>query len=77
MPSKGNTATFNIEIPEELLARLNHLAEVTHRPKSFYIIQAIKEYLEDVEDYNLAHERLEDKNAKYLTSEEAAKYLEL
>ena len=77
MHTKGNVANFSIRLPEELLARLNHLAETTHRPKSYYIIEAINEHLEDLEDYYLAAERLADKNAEYLTSEEAAKYLEL
>ncbi|SEM51010.1 RHH-type transcriptional regulator, rel operon repressor / antitoxin RelB [Syntrophus gentianae] len=77
MRTKGNISNFSIRLPEELLARLNHLAEVTHRPKSYYIVEAIKEHLEEMEDYYLAAERLADRNAEYLTSEEAAKYLEL
>jgi RHH-type transcriptional regulator, rel operon repressor / antitoxin RelB len=77
MQKKGNVANFSIRLPEELLARLTHLAEVTHRPKSYYIIEAIKEHIEDMEDYYLAVERLTDRNAEYLTSEEAVEYLEL
>lgn len=77
MHNKVNTANFSIRLPEELLARLNHLAETTHRPKSYYIIEAINQHLEDLEDYYLAVERLADRNAEYLTSEEAIKYLEL
>lgn len=77
MNMKGNAASVSIRLPEELLARLNHLAETTHRPKSYYIIEAINQHLEDIEDYYLAVERLADRNAEYLTSEEAVKYLEL
>lgn len=77
MPTKGNVANFSLRLPAELLARLNHLAMATHRPKSYYIIEAINQHLEDMEDYYLAVERLADRNAEYLTSEEAMKYLEL
>jgi RHH-type transcriptional regulator, rel operon repressor / antitoxin RelB len=77
MHTRENITNFSIRLPAELLARLNHLAETTHRPKSYYIIEAIKEHLEDMEDYYLAAERLADRNAEYLTSEEAAEYLEL
>ena len=77
MPTKGNVANFSLRLPEELLTRLNHLAMTTHRPKSYYIIEAINQHLEDLEDYYLAVERLADRNAEYLTSDEAMKYLEL
>jgi predicted DNA-binding protein len=44
---------------------------------SFYVIEALKSHLEDIEDYYLAAERLADGNAKYLTSKEAEHYLDI
>jgi RHH-type rel operon transcriptional repressor/antitoxin RelB len=43
-----------LRLPEELDTRLNHLAHETKRSKSFYIREAIQEYLQEHEDYLLA-----------------------
>ncbi len=43
-----------LRLPEGLEKRLNHLAHETRRSKSFYIREAIQEYLEKHEDYLLA-----------------------
>jgi RHH-type rel operon transcriptional repressor/antitoxin RelB len=40
--------------------RLNYLAAQTHRTKSFYVKQALLEYLDDLEDFYLAKQELED-----------------
>ena len=75
--AQTKVANFSMKLPQDLNDRLNHLAEVTQRSKSFYVAQALREYLEDLEDYYLALERLNDKNASYLTSHEAREYLEI
>ncbi len=48
-----------IRLPEKIEKRLEALAEKTGRTKSFYAREAITEYLEDVEDYYLAVQRIE------------------
>ena len=68
---------LSVKLPEIIEKRLNRLAEKTHRPKSFYVREAIEEYLEEHEDAWLALERLSDKNAKYHTTEEMEKKLGL
>ncbi|HEX6011604.1 MAG TPA: DUF6290 family protein [Geminicoccaceae bacterium] len=50
-----------IRLPEEIEARLRALAERTGRSKSFYVREAVLEHLDDLEDYYLAMERLEEK----------------
>ena len=40
----------SVRLPKDAEERLNHLSKVTGRPKSFYIKQAILEYLDDLED---------------------------
>jgi len=47
-----------IRLPDEIEKRLEELAKKTGRTKSYYVRQAIFEYLEDMEDYYLAEERL-------------------
>jgi RHH-type rel operon transcriptional repressor/antitoxin RelB len=51
-----------IRLPEEIEKRLEELAKKTGRTKSYYVRQAILEYLEDMEDYYLAEERLKSFN---------------
>jgi RHH-type rel operon transcriptional repressor/antitoxin RelB len=47
-----------IRLPAEIERRLEELAKKTGRTKSYYVRQAILEYLEDLEDFYLAEERL-------------------
>ncbi|MHB1661407.1 MAG: type II toxin-antitoxin system RelB family antitoxin [bacterium] len=68
---------LSLKLPEELENRLEDLAVKTKRSKSFYIREALKQYLEENEGGYLALERLNDKNAEYLSHEEARKYLGL
>ncbi len=50
----------SVKLPNDIESRLEHLAAVTHRPKSFYIREAISEYLEEHEDTYIALSRLEN-----------------
>jgi len=47
-----------IRLPTDVKSRLQHLAQATGRTKTFYVRQAIVEYLDDLEDRYLAEERL-------------------
>lgn len=47
-----------IRLPEDLERRLEELARATGRTKSFYVREAIREYLDDLEDLYLAEQRL-------------------
>jgi len=51
---------FTIRLDAETEARLNRLSVETHRSKAFYIKQALKEYLEDIEDIYLAEKEMEN-----------------
>jgi RHH-type rel operon transcriptional repressor/antitoxin RelB len=63
-----------IRLPEEIEKRLEELAKKTGRTKSYYVRQAILEYLEDMEDYYLAEERLKSFNeARTIPLEEIMK----
>ncbi len=68
---------LSVKLPEELENRLNNLAAKTKRSKSFYMREALERYLEEYEDGLLALERLNDRNADYLSHEEAKKFLDL
>jgi RHH-type rel operon transcriptional repressor/antitoxin RelB len=68
---------LNVRLPDGIADRLENLANVTRRPKSFYIKDMLERHLDDYEDASLALERLNEKNAKYLTTEEVEKSLGL
>lgn len=50
---------LTVRIESEVEAQLNELAEATGRSKSYYVRQAIQEFLEDRADYLLAIALLE------------------
>ncbi|GAB6064772.1 TraY domain-containing protein [Deferrisoma palaeochoriense] len=54
---------LSLRLPDDLQARLNRLAEATARPKGFYVREALKRYLDDLEDVYLGERRLEDLRA--------------
>ena len=67
---------ITMKLPSDLESRLNHLAAVTHRPKSHYLREALEEYLAEHEDRYLALARLE-KPARRWTLEELEQDLDL
>ena len=42
---------LSVRLPEEMEARIARLAESTQRPKSFFVKEALNNYLADMEDY--------------------------
>ena len=68
---------LTLNLPEELENRLKDLSLKTHKSKSFYIREALQLFLEENDEASVALERLNDKNAEYLSHEEAKKYLGL
>lgn len=54
-----------IKVPEEMYNRLATLADKTHRTKTFYVREALMNYLEDLEDTYLALQRLENPGRIY------------
>jgi len=50
-----------IRLPADVESRLDALAKKTGRTKTFYVREALGEYLADLEDYYLAEERLNSK----------------
>lgn len=51
-------AAVSLRLPDEVTQRLDKLAEVTGRTKTFYMVEAIREHLDDLEDLYLAEQRL-------------------
>jgi predicted DNA-binding protein len=66
------TRVLSATVDEAVAEKLDRLASATNRKKSYYVNAALKEYLEEIEDYDLALER---KGGKTVTLEEAKRQL--
>lgn len=63
----------SLRLPPDIGERLNVLSQQTGRSKTFYILEAIREHLDDLEDAYLAEQRLADIRAgrsRVLSSDE-------
>ena len=49
---------LSIRLPEDVEARLSRLATLTGRTKTFYVTEAVREHIDDLEDLYLAEQRL-------------------
>jgi len=68
---------LNVRLTDDMSSRLDFLAEKTKRPKSFYIKEILDQHLAEYEDAYLALDRLNDRNAKYYSTEDTEKILDL
>lgn len=50
--------TVSLRLPDDISIRLQNLAQLTGRSKTFYMIDAIRVHLDDLEDLYLAEQRL-------------------
>lgn len=53
--------------------RLEELAKSLDRPKTYIVTKALKEYLEEYEDYLISLHRLNDKDDRLLSEKELVK----
>jgi RHH-type rel operon transcriptional repressor/antitoxin RelB len=51
-------SAVSVRLPDDVSTRLQDLAQLTGRSKTFYIIEAIREHLDDLEDLYIAEQRL-------------------
>ena len=51
-------SAVSIRLPDDVSMRLQNLAQLTGRSKTFYMIEAIREHLDDLEDLYIAEKRL-------------------
>ncbi len=63
----------SIRLPEEIAKRLNELARSLERPRTYIVTKALREYLEEYEDYLIALHRLNDKNDRVISEKELGK----
>lgn len=64
------TEAVSVRLPEDIAKRLDELAKSLDRPKTYIVTKALKEYLEEYEDYLIALHRLNDKDDRVVTEKE-------
>jgi len=64
------TKAISLRLPNSLANALEGLAKTTDRPKTYLIRKAIELYLEEYADYQIALDRLRDKDDKIVSGEE-------
>ena len=69
------TQPISIRLPEELVTRLKVVSKATDRKPAYFIQKALEKYLEDDFDYQVAIDRLLDKNDEILGFDETKKEL--
>ncbi|MDY0297912.1 MAG: DUF6290 family protein [Acidobacteriota bacterium] len=70
-------STLSVRLPEEIFQRLDKLAKKSRRTKSSFIVQMLEENIADYENACEALERLKEDQARYYTTEEVEKELDL
>lgn len=66
-----------VRLDKQTEDRLEKLAKETNRPKSYYVREAIKYYLAEQEDYEIALTRLHDHTDEIISSGEMRERLGL
>ena len=63
----------SVRLPEDVAKRLDELARSLDRPKTYIVTKALREYLEEYEDYLIALHRLHDKDDRIVSERELVK----
>lgn len=59
----------NLELPKDLENQLEYLETISQRPRTFFIQEALKNYLEDLEALRIVLEREGQRGETYTTAE--------
>ncbi|MDG7014041.1 MAG: ribbon-helix-helix protein, CopG family [Nitrososphaerota archaeon] len=63
----------SVRLPGDIAKRLDELARSLDRPKTYIVTRALREYLEEYEDYLIALHRLNDKDDRAVSEKELVK----
>lgn len=66
---------ISVRLPEDIAKALDAVARATERPRSFLVIKALDAYLAEYADYQVALDRLRDKDDEIISSKELKRRL--
>ena len=69
------SVSISVRRPEEIARALEDLAKSTERPKTFLIRKALESYLAEYADYQIALERLRNRDDAVISGTELRKRL--
>ncbi|HET7853086.1 MAG TPA: ribbon-helix-helix domain-containing protein [Candidatus Methylomirabilis sp.] len=69
------SVSISVRLPEGIARALEDLAKTTERPKTFLILKALESYLAEYADYQIALERLRNKDDAVISGTELRKRL--
>ena len=69
--------SLSVRISEPLAKELDEVAKSTERSRSFHIQQALKSYLKEQDDLQIALERLQDSTDRVVSMEDMKKSLDV
>ncbi len=67
--------SITTQVPDEMVAALDSAAVILKSSRSDVILQALEQYLEDLEDLEMAAQRLNDPSDPFLDWEEVGRDL--
>lgn len=67
----------SIRLPEGVLVALDRVASTVDRPRSYLVRKAVEAYLDEYAEYQVALDRLRDKDDKVIPGKELKKRLGL
>jgi RHH-type rel operon transcriptional repressor/antitoxin RelB len=67
--------SVSVRLPDRTAKALEELARATDRPKTYFIEKALESYLAECADYQVALDRLRDKDDPTISSAELRKRL--
>jgi RHH-type rel operon transcriptional repressor/antitoxin RelB len=67
--------SVSVRLPDRTAKALERLSKLTDRPKTYFIEKALESYLAEYADYQIALDRLRDKDDPVISSSELRKQL--
>jgi RHH-type transcriptional regulator, rel operon repressor / antitoxin RelB len=69
------TTLISLRLPENILKPLDKLSENSERPRTYLIKKALENYLDECQDYQIAMDRLHNKEDEIISPAELRKKL--
>ncbi len=66
---------ISLSFDEELIKKIDKICSVNERTKSWFVEKAVENYLEEINDVEIALKRSMDSDSKFITEDELKKNL--